>query len=96
MTMRPRDAASELRQWIARVVRDPYALHLSPRPAALLGAIGGVLVGLAMAVSMARHAVFTQAHQDVTAGAALVLIWLVIGVIAGLTVLSPTGDDRGE
>lgn len=64
-------------------------VRLSPRAAALLGGGAGAVVGLAVALSMRRHAVFSQPYQDVTAGAALVVLWLCIGVVAGLTVLSP-------
>lgn len=65
-------------------------LCLSPLPAALIGAAAGLLVGLAITVSMVQHAVFTGKHQDVTAGVAVTALWVVIGLIAGLTVLSPS------
>ena len=68
------------------------ALYLRPWPAALLGGAAGLVVGLAISISMARHATFTGPHQNLTAGAAVTALWVLIGVVAGLTVLSPVDD----
>jgi ABC-type lipoprotein release transport system permease subunit len=62
---------------------------LPPWPAALVGALAGLAVGLAITINMRRHAVFTEPYQDLTAGAALMVLWLCIGAVAGLAVLSP-------
>ena len=69
-------------------------LRLRPRPAAVVGALAGVLVGLAVVNSMRRHQVFTEPYQDLTAGAALLVLWVCIGTIAGLSVLSPEDGDE--
>jgi hypothetical protein len=68
-------------------------LHLRPGPAALLGAGAGALVGGAITAGMVRRATFTGPHQGATAGAILVAIWILIGIVGGLTVLSPVDDD---
>lgn len=84
---------ASVRSWIREAVRDPRSIWLPSRLAAVIGGAAGALVGLLIAVSMTHHAVFTQRYQGLIAGAALVLIWLAIGVISGLTVLSPLDDD---
>ncbi|MER3419905.1 MAG: hypothetical protein C4290_04970 [Chloroflexota bacterium] len=71
------------------------ALRLPPWPATLLGAGVGALVGLAMVKTMVDHQVFTQPHQDVTAGALVLLIWTAIGAVSGLTVLAPEDEADG-
>ncbi len=68
------------------------ALRLRPWPATLLGAGAGALAGLVMVKTMIDHQVFTQRHQDVTAGALLFLIWTAIGAVSGLTVLAPEDE----
>lgn len=78
-------------RWEKRI-RDT---RLRPLPAALTGAAGGLLVGGAMTLGMVRNATFTGPHQGVTAGSILIALWLVIGVVAGLTVLSPM-DEGGH
>lgn len=69
------------------------ALRLRPRRAALVGGGAGLLVGLLLALNMRSHAVFTERFQDLTAGAALLVLWTAIGLVAGLTVLAPEGPD---
>ena len=69
-------------------------LQLSAWRAALVGGGVGALVGLVIVRSMWHHQVFTQAHQNIIAGAMLTLIWAVIGAVSGLTVLSPVTDDE--
>jgi hypothetical protein len=71
------------------------ALRLPPWPAALTGAGAGALAGLAMVKTMVDHQVFTQPHQDVTAGALLLLIWIAIGAVSGLAVLAPEDEADG-
>lgn len=71
------------------------ALRLPPWPAALVGAGAGALVGLVMVKNMVDHQVFTQPHQDVTAGALVLLIWTAIGAVSGLTVLAPEDGTDG-
>ena len=88
----PRARAARVR-WQLRDLRR-RELRLRPRPAALIGALAGVLVGLAIVNSMRRHQVFTEPYQDLTAGAVLVVLWLCIGTIAGLAVLSPEDGDE--
>ena len=68
-------------------------LRLEAWPAALIGGAGGLIVGWRIVESMRRHAVFTQPYQDITAGAALLALWLCIGVIAGLAVLAPLDEE---
>jgi hypothetical protein len=79
----------------ARLDQRIRALRLHPLLAALLGAAGGLLVGGAMTLGMVRNATFTGPHQDVTAGAILLALWLAIGLIAGLAVLSPLDGGDG-
>lgn len=80
---------------VARARSRLYDLRLSPRVAALVGGGAGALMGLVIALSMERRAAFTGPHQGLTAGAALVALWLCIGVVAGLTVLAPDDDEAG-
>ena len=74
--------AHRLHAWFVR-------LRLAGWQAALVGGAAGLLVGGLIAYSMTSTAVFTGPYQALTAGAALVGLWLVIGLIAGLTVLAP-------
>jgi hypothetical protein len=67
-------------------------VRLRPWPAAVIGAAGGLAVGGLITLGMVRNAVFTGPHQGVTAGAVLIALWLTIGAIAALTVLSPEDD----
>src|SRR5262245_56035130 len=77
--------------WFARLV-------LPARWVALAGGTAGGAVGLAMVRSMWRHAIFTGPHQNLTAGAGLLALWLCIGVVAGLAVLAPfpAADDASQ
>ncbi len=47
-----------------------------------------------MAVTMHASQVISARYQDWIAAAGLLLLWGLIGVIAGLTVLAPVDDDR--
>ncbi len=69
------------------------ALRLAPRRGALIGGGAGALVGLAMTVTMLGHQVFTQRFQEPVAGALLVVVWTAIGIVSGLTVLSPDAPE---
>ena len=73
----------------ARLEERIRTLRLHPLQAALVGAAGGLLVGGAMTLGMVRNATFTGPYQGQTAGAILIAIWLVIGIVAGLTMLAP-------
>ncbi len=84
--LRSRQRVSRLEAWFDD-------LWLPAWLAALVGGVAGALVGAALTRSMVRHAVFTAPHQDWTAGAALTALWCCIGVIAGLTVLSPRDEE---
>lgn len=68
-------------------------LHLSAWRAALVGSGAGLLVGLVIVRSMWQRQFFTQAHQNIIAGTILTLIWIAIGAVSGLTVLSPVTDE---
>lgn len=70
-------------------------LRLPPWLGALIGGGAGLVVGLAVTLSMRRHQVFSEPYQDLTAGAALVALWLCIGVTSGLAVLSPEEGEAG-
>ena len=72
--------------------------RLPPRYGALAGGVAGVLVGVWIAWGMKQHQVFSGPYQIswITAGAALVLLWLCIGMIGGLTVLSPEESPAAE
>jgi hypothetical protein len=72
--------------WFMRV-------HLSAWRAALAGGGAGLVVGLVIVRSMWRQQFFTQAHQNIIAGAILTVIWIAIGAVSGLTVLSPITDN---
>jgi hypothetical protein len=72
------------------------ALVLGPLLGALIGGGAGLLVGGAIVWTMRGHQVLTQPHQLLTAGTALVLIWIAIGAVSGLAVLSPERDDAAE
>lgn len=78
--------------WCARLTGRIRALRLRPLPAALVGGVGGLAGGGLIALDMVRSATFTGPHQDVTASAVILALWLAIGAIAGLTVLSPEDD----
>lgn len=81
-----------MRRSIANLFARAAAGRLPAWQGALAGAGAGLLVGLALAISMAGRTVFTGPYQYLTAGAAVVALWLVIGAISGLTVLSPEPD----
>ncbi len=69
------------------------ALQLAPLPAALVGGGAGLLVGAAMAITMRASQVISARYQDWIAAAGLLILWGLIGLVAGLTVLAPLNED---
>lgn len=57
--------------------------------AAAVGGLAGALVGWVIAESMRNRQFFTHPTQPLIVSIALIALWILIGIISGLTVLAP-------